>query len=229
MPIIDQEVEEPARQMLGHAIRGELAELAAAIRAGGSERYRQVLGLFLVTAAYIAVDVSGRCPPTPTCGRSPGRWQSTRTARRSPRSTFTSTCQARHWASGLPSARLATTRRRPWGPCLGHRRHAVHIPPERRQVVGLPRPDREGLRSRRDHRPVGTACASGARPHAGRSRVCRRRARLTAPVAAGGAYCHGGNYVLSNVVQQGNAEGMRMAVFPSAAEWGAPGPPIGAA
>jgi hypothetical protein len=62
MPIIDPKVEEPARQMLGCAIRGELAELAAAIRDGGSERYRQVLGLFLVTAAYIAVDVSGRWP-----------------------------------------------------------------------------------------------------------------------------------------------------------------------
>jgi hypothetical protein len=62
MPIIDPKVEEPARQMLGHAIRGELAELAAAIRADGGERRRQVLGLFLVTAAYIAVDVSGRWP-----------------------------------------------------------------------------------------------------------------------------------------------------------------------
>jgi hypothetical protein len=62
MPIIDPKVEEPARQMLGQAIRGELAELADAIRAGGRERYRQVLGLFLVTAAYIAVDVSGRWP-----------------------------------------------------------------------------------------------------------------------------------------------------------------------
>jgi creatinine amidohydrolase len=31
--------------------------------------------------------------------------------------------------------------------------------------------------------------------------------------------CHGGNYVLSNVVQQGNAEGMRMALFPSRADW----------
>ena len=51
MPIIDPQVEEPARQMLGHAIRGELAELAAAIRAGGSEWRRRVLGLFLVTVA----------------------------------------------------------------------------------------------------------------------------------------------------------------------------------
>jgi creatinine amidohydrolase len=31
--------------------------------------------------------------------------------------------------------------------------------------------------------------------------------------------CHGGNYVLSNVVQQGNAGGMRMALFPSGADW----------
>ena len=31
--------------------------------------------------------------------------------------------------------------------------------------------------------------------------------------------CHGGNYVLSNVVQQGNAEGTRMALFPSGADW----------
>ena len=62
MPIIDPKVEEAARQMLGHAIRGEVAELAAAIRVGGGERRRQVLGLFLVTAAYIAVDVSGRWP-----------------------------------------------------------------------------------------------------------------------------------------------------------------------
>jgi hypothetical protein len=62
MPIIDPKVEEAARQMLGHAIRGEVAELAAAIRAGGGERRRRVLGLFLVTAAYIAVDVSGRWP-----------------------------------------------------------------------------------------------------------------------------------------------------------------------
>jgi hypothetical protein len=69
MPIIDPKVEERARQMLGHAIRGELAELAAAIRAGGSERYRQVLGLFLVTAAYIAVDVSGRWPTDVDLGK----------------------------------------------------------------------------------------------------------------------------------------------------------------
>ena len=31
--------------------------------------------------------------------------------------------------------------------------------------------------------------------------------------------CHGGNYVLANVVQEGNAHGKRMALFPSGADW----------
>ena len=31
--------------------------------------------------------------------------------------------------------------------------------------------------------------------------------------------CHGGNYILSNVVQEGNAHGKRMALFPSGPDW----------
>jgi hypothetical protein len=62
MPIIDPGTEEPARTMLGHAIRGETQDLAALIRSAGDERYRQVLGLCLIAAAYIAVDVAGRWP-----------------------------------------------------------------------------------------------------------------------------------------------------------------------
>jgi creatinine amidohydrolase len=31
--------------------------------------------------------------------------------------------------------------------------------------------------------------------------------------------CHGGNYVLANVVQEGNAQGKSMALFPSGADW----------
>jgi creatinine amidohydrolase len=31
--------------------------------------------------------------------------------------------------------------------------------------------------------------------------------------------CHGGNYVLANIVQEGNASGKRMALFPSGADW----------
>jgi hypothetical protein len=62
MPIIDPKVEEPTRDMLGYAIRGELPELAAAIGLASGERYRRILAMFLTVAAYIAVDVSGRWP-----------------------------------------------------------------------------------------------------------------------------------------------------------------------
>jgi len=31
--------------------------------------------------------------------------------------------------------------------------------------------------------------------------------------------CHGGNYVLANIVQEGNAHGKRMALFPSGKDW----------
>ena len=31
--------------------------------------------------------------------------------------------------------------------------------------------------------------------------------------------CHGGNYSLANVVQEGNAHGKRMALFPSGRDW----------
>lgn len=62
MPIIDPKVEEPTRDMLGLAIRGELTELAALIQSVGGERYRQILGMCLSAAAYIAIDVSERWP-----------------------------------------------------------------------------------------------------------------------------------------------------------------------
>jgi creatinine amidohydrolase len=31
--------------------------------------------------------------------------------------------------------------------------------------------------------------------------------------------CHGGNYILANIVQEGNAQGKKMALFPSGADW----------
>jgi hypothetical protein len=62
MPIIDLKVEKPTRDMFGHAIRGELPDLAALIQSVGGDQYRHVLGLCLTAAAYIAVDVSGRWP-----------------------------------------------------------------------------------------------------------------------------------------------------------------------
>ena len=62
MPIIDPKVEEPTREMLGYAVRGELQDLASLIQSVGNERYKQTLGLCLIAAAYVAVDVSGRWP-----------------------------------------------------------------------------------------------------------------------------------------------------------------------
>ena len=48
--------------MLGHAIRGELQELAMAIQAAGNETYRQSIALCLLAAGYVAVDVCKRWP-----------------------------------------------------------------------------------------------------------------------------------------------------------------------
>jgi hypothetical protein len=59
---IDQKIEQPTRKMLGHAIRHELDELAALVRAQGSEVLLGSLPLCLFVSAYIAVDVSDRWP-----------------------------------------------------------------------------------------------------------------------------------------------------------------------
>jgi hypothetical protein len=61
---IDPREEEPFRTLIGYAIRGELEELAAQAYAHGEEMYRVVLGLSMVTAAYVMFDVCGRVPPT---------------------------------------------------------------------------------------------------------------------------------------------------------------------
>jgi hypothetical protein len=46
--------------MLGLAIRSENQDLAALVESAGDERHRQVLGVRLIVAAYIAVGVAGR-------------------------------------------------------------------------------------------------------------------------------------------------------------------------
>jgi hypothetical protein len=48
--------------MLGHAIRHELDDLAALVRAEGNETLVSILPLCLFTSAYIAIDVSDRWP-----------------------------------------------------------------------------------------------------------------------------------------------------------------------
>lgn len=59
---IDPRIEKPARAMLGHAIKGELADLSVMVQAAGGETYKEILGLCLTAAGYVAVDVSGRWP-----------------------------------------------------------------------------------------------------------------------------------------------------------------------
>jgi hypothetical protein len=63
---IDPKVEKPARDMLEHAIRGELDELATLIQAVGNETYLGAIGLCLTTAGYIAIDVGGTRWPSDT-------------------------------------------------------------------------------------------------------------------------------------------------------------------
>jgi hypothetical protein len=60
--IVDPKVEQSARQMLGHAIRHELDELAALIRAVGDETFLAAIDLCVFAAGYIAIDVCERWP-----------------------------------------------------------------------------------------------------------------------------------------------------------------------
>jgi len=48
--------------MLGHAIRGELPELEAAIEAVGDKTYAVCIALCIIAAGYVAVDLSTRWP-----------------------------------------------------------------------------------------------------------------------------------------------------------------------
>jgi hypothetical protein len=60
--VIDPKVEQPARTMLGHAIRHELDEIADMIGRLGGERFAACIPLWIFASAYVAVDVSGRWP-----------------------------------------------------------------------------------------------------------------------------------------------------------------------
>ena len=59
---VDPKVEEPTREMLGHAIRGELSELEVKIEAVGDETYAVGIALCMLAAGYIAVDLSAQWP-----------------------------------------------------------------------------------------------------------------------------------------------------------------------
>jgi hypothetical protein len=60
---IDPKVEEPTRDLLGHAIRGEWEEFANVAEDIGEQRLIESLSLCLRIAGYIAIDISGRTWP----------------------------------------------------------------------------------------------------------------------------------------------------------------------
>lgn len=56
---IDWGIEVPTRKMLGHAMRGELEEIPPIVQSLGDEGLRRSLGLCILIAGYIAIDVCG--------------------------------------------------------------------------------------------------------------------------------------------------------------------------
>jgi hypothetical protein len=56
---IDPKVEEAARDLLGHAIRGEFAEFAAVIETIGERRFLEADSLCLRVSGYVAIDACG--------------------------------------------------------------------------------------------------------------------------------------------------------------------------
>jgi hypothetical protein len=61
---IDPGVEQPARQMLDHAILHESEDLAALIRSVGDTTFAAVIDLCVLAAGYIAIDACGMRWPT---------------------------------------------------------------------------------------------------------------------------------------------------------------------
>lgn len=60
--IVDPKIEQQARQMLGHAIRHELDDLAALIRTMGDKAFLAAIDLCVFAAGYIAIDVCEQWP-----------------------------------------------------------------------------------------------------------------------------------------------------------------------
>jgi hypothetical protein len=61
---IEPAVEAPARDLLGHAIRGEWDAFANLAEDIGEQRLLECLSLYLRVAGYIAVDIAGHAWPT---------------------------------------------------------------------------------------------------------------------------------------------------------------------
>lgn len=61
---IDPKIEDPTRTMLDHVLKDKLEEIPRVVESIGDERFRECLGLCLVIAGYVTVDVLG--PEWPT-------------------------------------------------------------------------------------------------------------------------------------------------------------------
>jgi hypothetical protein len=57
MQRIDPNTEKPTRDLLGHAIRGELDEMSRLVYAIGDQRYLECITLCIAITGYVAVDV----------------------------------------------------------------------------------------------------------------------------------------------------------------------------
>lgn len=56
---IDPNIEKPTRDLLGHAIRGELDEMGRLIYSIGDQQYMECTALCIAIIGYIAIDASG--------------------------------------------------------------------------------------------------------------------------------------------------------------------------
>jgi hypothetical protein len=59
---IDPNTEKPTRDLLGHAIRGELEEMGQQVYAIGDQRYLECINLCIAVAGYLGVDIAERWP-----------------------------------------------------------------------------------------------------------------------------------------------------------------------
>ena len=61
---IEPKVEKPARDLLGHAIRGECDDFANVAEDIGEQRMLECMSLCVRIAGYVAIDISGHAWPT---------------------------------------------------------------------------------------------------------------------------------------------------------------------
>lgn len=59
---VDPTIEEPARTMIGHAVRQEFDDLETEMRRIGNDTFLRAMELCISLAAYVVIDIAGRWP-----------------------------------------------------------------------------------------------------------------------------------------------------------------------